>query len=174
MQYLHPRGELAAHPGLGTVPSEHTDMGAHTARRPSKSIQPVCWQQRWIQAGNVKMFGLSLHSITGVCQPSSDFIRDVLGWRNYDFLVEQEVVGFFVVSLQVSLHYTCFHKEAKEHSTKQVNLYLFNIRVSGYLQSHLLKREHFPGATSISSFCCSQDWDPWFIQPLFAHNFLHL
>ena len=35
-------GDLAAHPGLGTVPLEHTDTGAQAARKPSKSIQQVC------------------------------------------------------------------------------------------------------------------------------------
>lgn len=87
-------GDLAAHPGLGVVPLEHRDTGAHAARRPSKSIQQVCWQQGWIQAGNVKMFGWSLHTVTEICQPSSDFRLDVLGWRNYDFLVEKELLFF--------------------------------------------------------------------------------
>lgn len=65
---------------LGSAPSEHTDPGVRAARGQARASSRLLVAA--IRAGNVEMFGLSLHTITEICQPFSDFKLDVLGWRN--------------------------------------------------------------------------------------------
>lgn len=73
MQYLHPQ-DLAGPPGLRAIRTHRSR--SERSQRPSTSIQQTAVAAIW--AGNVEMFGLSLHTTTEICQPFSDFKLDVL------------------------------------------------------------------------------------------------
>lgn len=92
--------------------------GSTSSHEAKQEHEHIFGQRGRIQAGIVKMFGLSCLTVTWIYQPSSGFRLDVLGWRNYDFLVEQELLLKLLLKIKPRLYYECPCKEAKEDSTE--------------------------------------------------------